>query len=227
MIEGDARPVSPVISTAANRCDMTEQTLKRVYIVDDEQLVRKTLAEILSGHSYDLVSFASGHQFLEVCDELTPGCVLLDVNMPDRDGLSVLGALKKKSSFNFPIIMMSGYGDIPLVVNAMQIGAVSFIEKPFKAKALREEVAKAIAGLQQQSSADVPDLDDTRFSELTKRELEVLKLVVKGLQNKEIAESLGISHRTVESHRSQAMQRVGARTTAELVRLAIAAGIES
>lgn len=198
----------------------------RLYIVDDEELVRNTLIAVLQSAQYDVQAFPSGVEFLKVLPELNPGCVILDVRMPQMSGLDVLEILKQ----NHPemlVIMMSGFADVSMAVKAMQSGASSFVEKPFNAK----DVLDTLESVLQTSSSNansVTNADiDALFSNLSKREVEVLSLLVQGKQNKVVARELDISPRTVEVHRARIMQRLEVTSFAELVRLSVLSGLVS
>ena len=197
-----------------------------LYIVDDEELVRNTLVAVLQRAQYDVQAFPSGVEFLKALPELNPGCVILDVRMPQMSGLDVLEVLKQNHP-EMPVIMMSGFADVSMAVKAMQSGASSFVEKPFNAK----DVLDTLESVLQTSSSNaktVTNADiDALFSNLSKREVEVLSLLVQGKQNKIVARELDISPRTVEVHRARIMQRLGVTSLAELVRLSVLSGLLS
>ena len=193
----------------------------RLYIVDDEELVRNTLIAVLQSAQYDVQAFPSGVEFLKALPELNPGCVILDVRMPQMSGLDVLEILKQ----NHPemlVIMMSGFADVSMAVKAMQSGASEFVEKPFQAKDVLDTIERV---LEASSSTVTNAKDDALLSKLSKREVEVLSLLVQGKQNKVVARELEISPRTVEVHRARIMQRLEATSFAELVRLAVMSGL--
>ena len=192
--------------------------IQRVYVVDDDPLVGQTIVDMLEGNGIDVSRFTSGPEFLAAAPELEPGCLLLDVKMPEMDGLDVLNALADKK-LAFPTVMISGFGDISTAVKAVKLGAVDFVEKPFS----REKLWLA---LKVASEAGVkPSLKDTPLGVVTARELEVIRLLVNGDPNKVVAHKLGISERTVEVHRAKIMSRLEIRTFAELVRLAVTSGL--
>ena len=197
-----------------------------LYIVDDEELVRNTLVAVLQRAQYDVQAFPSGVEFLKALPELNPGCVILDVRMPQMSGLDVLEILKQNHP-EMPVIMMSGFADVSMAVKAMQSGASSFVEKPFNAK----DVLDTLESVLQTSSSNtktVTNADiDALFSNLSKREAEVLSLLVQGKQNKVVARELDISPRTVEVHRARIMQRLEVTSFAELVRLSVLSGLVS
>jgi len=190
-----------------------------ICVVDDDPLVRKTIGAMLVEAGYEVVALAGGDEFLDQLDQALPGrqpfaCVLLDVNMPGMDGLEVLRQQAKRNRHT-PVIMISGRGDIATAVQAMRDGAVDFVEKPFTSEHLSQAVALAV------SENQVPP----PLSVLSSREMDVLRLLVEGNANKMIAYELGISQRTVEVHRARIMDRLEVKTFADLVRIAIAAGL--
>ena len=191
-----------------------------ICVVDDDPLVRTTIEGILLQAGYKVVSKAAGTDFLATLDQEPAGsqsfaCVLLDVNMPDMNGLEVRRQLASRRRSSLPIIVISGQGDISTAVQAMRSGAVDFVEKPFTPEHLAQAVALAIG-----ANAVPPAL-----ASLSSREMDVLRLLVDGDANKVIAFKLGISPRTVEVHRARIMERLEVKTFAELVRKAIAAGL--
>lgn len=197
-----------------------------VYVIDDNKLLRQTIDDLMSAAGFRVRTFSSGVAFLEAQNELPEGAVLLDMRMPKMDGLSVLQKLKERWPDSV-IIMMSGYADLPMAVEAMKSGAYDFVEKPFSPN----QIVPLITGASQQSQI-ANDLQQrshdakARLDRLSKRELEVLEHVVAGNPNKVVGQLLGISHRTVEVHRARMMQRLGVKTFAELMRLAVLGGIK-
>ena len=196
-----------------------------VIIVDDDEAVRDSLSFLLDVAGYRTRAFASGTALLEAL--LPPlaaadaGCLLLDVRMPEIDGVTTLERLRA-AGFQLPAIIMTGHADVPLAVRAMKAGARDFIEKPFSDGAILAAVAQAL-----EAEANTPGHAAlARVATLTPREREVLAGLVAGLPNKSIAYDLGISPRTVEIHRAHVMEKLEARSLSELVRLALAAGIE-
>ena len=190
-----------------------------VYVVDDDDGVRRSLAMLLDGSGYRTAAFASGEAMLAALDtgEL-PACAVVDVRMGDgmMTGLDVQRALAARAAGAFPVIIVTGHGDVPLAVAAMRLGVANFIEKPYPPDSLLDAVAEAVAARAPRS----PELPP-----LTPRERAVLTSLVAGRSNKEIARALGISHRTVEVHRASLMTRLGARNLAEAVRMGLAAGM--
>jgi two-component system response regulator FixJ len=169
--------------------------------------------------------FGSGLDFLEALPDLEPGCVLLDLRMPQIDGFQVMEALSERK-VDWPVIVMTGHGEVPVAVRAMKMGAVDFIEKPFSEQALLGCFAHAFALLKDREAATRRRRDaHERAASLTAREREVLQSLLAGQSNKEIASSLGISLRTVEMHRGNMMERLQASSLAEALTLALEAGI--
>jgi two-component system, LuxR family, response regulator FixJ len=199
---------------------------QRVYIVDDDEGVRGSLEFQLKTVGFDVRSFASGVDFLRCAETLALGCLILDVRMPEMDGPAVQNRLAELN-LHFPVIMMTGHGDIPLAVRAMRAGAVDFLEKPFSEEAMLESIEAA----QDRAARSSPrrqkwyEAAAGRVSSLSPREREVLEGLIAGLPNKAIAYDLGVSARTVESHRARVMDKMQARSLSELIRMALAAGI--
>ena len=189
-----------------------------IYVADDDDGVRRSLEMLLDGAGYRVSAFASGEAMLAGLDagEL-PACAVVDVRMGDgmMTGLDVQRTLASRPGMGFPVIIVTGHGDVPLAVAAMRLGVNNFIEKPFPPDSLLVAVAEAVAAV-----APRP----RELPALTPREKAVLTALVGGLSNKEIARELGISHRTVEVHRASLMTRLGARNLAEAVRMGLAAG---
>ncbi len=170
--------------------------------------------------------FGSGSDFLEALPDLDAGCILLDLRMPQMDGFQVMDALAERK-VDWPVIVMTGHGEVPVAVRAMKLGAVDFIEKPFSEQALLACFSNAFAVLQTREASGRRRREARdRAAALTGREREVLQCLLFGQSNKEIAHSLGISLRTVEMHRGNMMERLQASSLAEALTLALEAGIE-
>lgn len=199
---------------------------ENVYIVDDDKFVRVSTEAVLKTEGYNTTVFSSGESFLETAKDLSGGCVLLDVKMSGMSGLQVLRALRG-INVHYSVVMMSGHGDIPMALEAVKLGALDFIEKPFPFDTMLQALDKACENCSARDSQDAADTvgNTTFIMELTDREKQILKLLVQGNQNKIIAKKLGISHRTVEVHRSRIMQRSKAKSFAELVRMAVNSNI--
>ena len=195
-----------------------------VYVVDDDEAVRDSLSVLLESKAFAVRSFASAAEFLAVASSLRAGCLIVDIRMPEMDGLELQQHLIDRS-FGFPLIVITGHGDVPLAVRAMKAGAVDFIEKPFTYEAILDSLAVGFLRL------TAPDKDPAKGAAIAKlellspRELEVLQGLLAGLPNKSIAYDLNISPRTVEIHRARVMDKMGARSLSELIRLALAAGV--
>ena len=202
---------------------MSERTL--IYIVDDDDAVRDSLEALLLAEGFDVVGFGSVEAFLADGDASSADCCLLDVRMPGKDGLTLLSELDDDAA-SLPIIVMTGHGDVPMAVKAMKLGAVDFIEKPFDTNVMLTTIRSALQSEvdhRQRSTVD-PDVQKS-IERLTPREREVLEHLVAGMSNKEVGRQLGISPRTVEIHRSRLMEKMAAGSLAELVRMALDAGI--
>jgi two-component system response regulator FixJ len=195
----------------------------RVYVVDDDDLVRASLTAQLQPE-HDVMCFAAARHFLDAAAALPPGCLLLDVHLPEMSGLEVQHWLAEHK-LRFPVVMITGRADVGLAVRAMKAGAVDFLEKPFTRDAVLAAIRVAAARLAPApSGANDARLAAARLARLTGRERQVLDGLVAGLPNKTIAYDLRISPRTVEMHRARVMAKLEARSLSMLVRLALAAG---
>jgi two-component system response regulator FixJ len=199
-------------------------TERTVHIVDDDPAVRRSLEKLLQSAGFGCVMYETAPGFLDAAPLLSGGCVLLDVRMPEMDGLEVQVRLNQLN-FSLPVIVITGQGDIQTAVRAMKTGAVDFIEKPCD----DERLIAAIEAAQAHSGRAFRDREvveaAARIATLSRREREVLDAVVAGRQSKEIAHDLGLSLRTVEVHRARMLERLGVRRLAEAVRLAVLAGL--
>ena len=198
-----------------------------VYVIDDEEAVRDSVAFLLEAHGFWVKSFASAGDFLAVGPSLAPGCVLTDMRMPGMDGLDLLRHIRERN-LTWPVVVMTAHGEVPLAVQALKAGASDFIEKPFAGDTLIGAVLSALQTVDQtrKQNADIVQIND-RMATLTPRELEVLEQLVDGNQNKVIAYNLGMSPRTVEVHRARVMDKMQARSLPALVRMAVTAGVHS
>lgn len=204
---------------------MTDEALL-IYVVDDDEAIRRSVSFLLKTSGYRVQTFSSGNEFLKEAKGLAPGVVLLDVRMPDIDGLAVQRQLHADGVL-LPVVIMTGHGDIDMAVTAMRGGAVDFIEKPFEKAALLASLGRAEEQAEVNlASGSQRDQARARLNILTDREQDVLKGLVSGLPNKTIAYDLGISPRTVEIHRGNLMQKLNARSLSEVLRIAFQAGIE-
>jgi len=192
-----------------------------VYLVDDDHGVLKALSRLLRARGYEVKPYSSPQLFLEEHDVAVPGCAILDVSMPDIDGLEIQRALTAAGGSHRPIMFVTGKGDIPTSVRAMKAGAIDFLTKPVKDKDLFEAVSSAEA-LDAESRRLHSELESMRakVGTLTPREREVLRHVVAGRLNKQIAGDLGTVEKTIKVHRSRMMEKLGVRMVADLVRMA-------
>ncbi|KNY43706.1 tetrathionate response regulatory protein TtrR [Vibrio harveyi] len=185
-----------------------------LYIVDDEEPVLESMAFMLESYGYEVESFSSGIDFLNNAELSAPGCVLLDSRMPEMRGQDVHHVMNEKFS-PISVIYLTGHGDIPMAVDALKDGALDFFQKPVDGNALVVAVDNAMA----QSLKNGEKLSAKQvLQNLTKREKEVLGLVVKGMKNQEMADSLCVSLRTIEVHRSNVMKKLEAESLAVLIR---------
>jgi two-component system, LuxR family, response regulator FixJ len=204
-----------------------EKTLSShyVYVVDDDRDVRRSLSFMLGASEIQSHPFGSGIDFLEAIPDLEPGCVLLDIRMPQMDGFEVMAELARRG-IDWPVIVMTGHGEVPVAVRAMKLGAVDFIEKPFSEEALLGCFGHAFALLGERETAGKRRrAARERISQLTARETEVLEGLLAGESNKQLATRLGISLRTVEMHRGNMMERLEVASLAEALTLALEAGL--
>jgi len=204
---------------------MTEDDKPLVYIVDDDDAIRRSAGFMLKTSGFRVRSFESGVEFLKEARSLEPGCILLDIRMPGMDGLDVQRALRDEG-VSLPVVIMTGHGDVNIAVQAMKAGAVDFIEKPFEKPTLLDALEQGQSRLKDDAvSLKRAEEARVRLNVLTPRELDVLRGLTQGLPNKTIAYDLGISPRTVEIHRANLMEKLGARSLSDALRLAFAAGL--
>ena len=197
-----------------------------IYVVDDDEAVRDSLSVLLEARDYIVRTFAAAPEFLAAAPTLRPGCLISDIRMPEMDGLELQQRLIERH-LPFPLIVITGHGDVPLAVRAMKAGAVDFIEKPFAVEAILKSAEIALAELAQSSDQDsLAATATTRLTLLSPREREVLLGLLAGLPNKSIAYDLAISPRTVEIHRARIMDKMEARSLSELIRMSLAAGLQ-
>ena len=199
----------------------------RIFVVDDDVSVRESLEALLRHEGWQPETFGSAQDFLSRAQMSGPGCLILDINLPDLNGLELQERLASER-VAMPIIFITGYGDIPMTVRAMKAGAVEFLTKPFTDEMLLEGIRGAIAKSKATFAAEVQKRDlRERFASLSTREREVMALIVRGLLNKQVGGELGISEITVKAHRGKVMQKMQARSFASLVNMAAELGIQT
>jgi len=195
-----------------------------IYIVDDDENMRDALAAILGSSGYEIVTFSSPEEFLQKHLHNRHGCVLLDIRMPTMSGLEVQQRLNSAGSM-LPVIFMSGCGDIPIAVQVMKEGAFDFIQKPFTEQDIAARIHRALQQDAENRKAVMQRTElQRRVETLSQRESQVFGLVANGRANKAIAIELGLSERTVEIHRANVMEKLGARSIAHLVKISIVLG---
>jgi len=196
-----------------------------VYLIDDDRSVREGVADLLRSVGHMVQAFGSAQEFLDHTRHDAPGCIVLDVRLPGPSGLEVQRTLSK-SNIHLPIIFISAHGDIPMSVRAIKSGAIEFLTKPLHEQQLLDAVQVGIEQdrARRAGAKGVVELLE-RFNSLTPRERDILALVVSGRRNKQIAGQLGLSEMTVKVHRSHIMQKMGANSLVELVRMADQLGV--
>jgi two-component system response regulator FixJ len=197
---------------------------KIAYLIDDDLDVRVSLQTLLRSIGVRGWPFASGLEFLEALPHLRPGCLVIDVRMPELDGLELLEQLARER-IRWPAIMITGHGDVPAAVAALKSGAIDFIEKPFEEATLFEALERGFAALEQnESNEDLQDRATALLAALTPRERDAFEGLVRGETSKEVARRLQLSPRTAEMHRSRMMKKLGSERAADVLRIAAAAG---
>ena len=194
-----------------------------VFIVDDDEAVRSSMKLLLKTLGLTAQAFASAQEFLATFDKGRPGCLVLDIRMPGMSGLELQEELNARDAM-LPIIFITGHGDVPMAVEAMQHGAMDFLQKPFRDQDLLDRITKALE--KDRAGRDLlgnRERIGVRIATLTPREREVMALVTQGKANKVIAADLNLSQRTVEIHRAHVMEKMGANSLAHLVRMVIEA----
>jgi len=195
-----------------------------VYIVDDDENMREALLAILETTGHHVALFSRPEDFLQSHSLNQHGCVLLDIRMPTMSGLEVQQRLNSAGSM-LPVIFMSGCGDIPIAVQVMKEGAFDFIQKPFREEEIMDRINRALQLDTENRKAILQRTElQRRFETLSQREAQVFELVTNGRANKAIAAELGLSERTVEIHRANVMEKLGARSIAHLVKISIVLG---
>ncbi len=194
-----------------------------VFVVDDDEAVRGSLRLLLKSLGIPAVTHGSAAEFLAEYDPEHPGCIILDVRMPGMSGLGLQDELNRRGAI-IPVIFITGHGDVPMAVEAMQHGAVDFLQKPFSDKDLTDRIHQALSiDLRNRAMLGEKDRIRGRLAALTPREMQVLRFVTLGKSNKVIAGDLDVSQRTVELHRAHLMEKMGASSLAHLVRMTMIA----
>lgn len=190
-----------------------------VHVVDDEVPIQTLFRSLCKNAGVEVATYGTAQEFLDAFDDARVGCLVLDLNLPDRTGLDVLQELANRQS-HVPVVFMSGMARVSEAVNALKLGSIDFVEKPFDLQVMLDSIQRAIAhDRQRRSTTATTDDLQRRFDRLTARETEVMALVVAGAANKEVAARLGLSPKTVEVHRSNVMRKTEASSLAELVRM--------
>lgn len=194
-----------------------------IHVVDDDEAMRDSLAWLLDGDRYAVHTYASGEDFLERYAAGRPACVILDIRMPGISGVEVHERLVRRGAVT-PVIFVTGHGDVPMAVEAIKRGAFDFIEKPFSETKLMAIIERALEDDERRAGETSVQTDVAqRLAKLSPREREVLDLVIAGKMNKTIADAMNISIKTVEAHRAKVMDKMGAKSLAELVQLVVQA----
>jgi two-component system response regulator FixJ len=195
-----------------------------IFVVDDDDAVRNSLRFLLKSVGLTATTLASADEFLKTYKAEQPGCLVLDVRMPGMSGLELQEQLNLRGAM-IPVIFITGHGDVPMVVEAMQQGAFDFLQKPFRDQDLIDRIQRALAADQKNRQVlKERDRVRARLDSLTPREREVLDLMMRGKPNKVMAAELGLSQRTVEIHRARVMEKTDASSLAQLVRMVMDSG---
>ena len=194
-----------------------------IHVVDDDEAIRDSLVWLLDGERYSVRTYSTGEDFFARHEQLSPACVILDIRMPGMSGIEVHEQLTRQA-VRTPVVFVTGHGDVPMAVEAIKRGAFDFIEKPFNEQKLTSIIERALE-LDTQNAGHVAAQSEVaaRLAKLSPREREVLDLVIKGKMNKTIADVMNISIKTVEAHRSKVMEKMCARSLAELVQAVLKA----
>jgi len=198
-----------------------------IYIVDDDLSVRDALSLLLESYGFQVETFMRAADFLAFKHLKLPSCLVLDVQLPDINGLDLQEVMKRRG-VSIPIVFITGHGDIPMSVKGMKAGAVDFLPKPFTKKKLLDAITQAVVknNVQIKEQALISRIQ-RRIKTLSPRELEVFRLVARGMLSKQIARKRGTALQTIKVHRSRVMQKMQAKTVTELIRFAQKAGITS
>jgi len=197
----------------------------RIYIIDDDRDVRKSLHFMFANSRIHVWPFASANDFLDQLPALPPAPILLDIRMEHIDGLELLGILRERE-VSWPVVILTAHGDVTVAVRAMKLGAIDFLEKPFTPEALELAIGHAFDLLEQREHLlSARDQARYRIGQLTMRERETIAILMEGVANKEVAHRLGLSVRTVEMHRANALAKLDVKSIAEVVKLATVGGL--
>jgi FixJ family two-component response regulator len=198
-----------------------KEKVSTVFVVDDDSGVRSSIRVLLKSIGIAATAMSSAREFLDSFDPEQPGCLVLDIRMPGMSGMELQQQLNLKGAI-IPVIFITGHGDVPMAVEAMQHGAFDFLQKPFRDQDLIDRIQKALARDRETRQALRKHSQiRERLESLTPREKDVLRLLVQGQQNKVMAGELGLSQRTVEIHRAHVMEKMGAQSVAQLVRMVL------
>jgi two-component system, LuxR family, response regulator FixJ len=197
----------------------------KVYVIDDDDAMRDSLDFLLSAANFHVTLFDSAHRFLDALSSIEFGCVVSDVRMPGIDGIELLKRVKASTSL-FPVVIMTGHGDVPLAVEAMKLGAADFVEKPFEDDRLIGMIDAALKKAEPGLASEAITLEiASRIASLSPRERQVMEGLIAGFSNKLIAKEYDISPRTIEVYRANVMTKMQAGSLSELVQLAMRAGV--
>ncbi len=204
-----------------SRAEPSKQSAQKVYVVDDDSSARESLCWLLNTEGIETRAFASADEFLANYSGDWSGCITVDVRMPGRSGLQLQEALNARHN-RMPVIVLTGHADVPIAIRAMKLGAHDFLEKPYTDGELLASVRSALARGREIDDADLArEAAAGALQSLSERETEVMRLIVAGHTNKSAAAELGISDKTVEAHRARVMEKTGARSLSELVRMSL------
>jgi FixJ family two-component response regulator len=213
-------------STETSKYNMSEMSQSRIFVVDDDISVRRGISLLLNSAGYPVEAFENISDLLQTGDINMPGCILLDIILGEESGLELQDAIKNKFK-NIPIIFITGHGDIPMSVQALKKGAINFLQKPVDDKLLLTAVDEAIKNSQGQFKIQM-EIDECKalIDSLTPRELEILRFVIKGKLNKQIASDLNIAEHTVKLHRGRITEKLGVKSVPEIIYIAERSNIE-
>lgn len=208
---------------ASKTCEAGKPSGQQIFVVDDDDAQRDSLVWLLESHGHAVGAFSSAEDFLAAWDGNSAGCLLLDVRMPGMSGLELFEELARRHC-PLPVILITGHGDVAMAVAALKKGAADFVEKPFSAEEMLETVTHCLTRESEEREHRRAQADTAqRLAQLTRREHEVLDLITAGKLNKQIADVLGISIKTVEVHRARVMEKMGVSTLASLIRRIVSA----